>query len=119
MLKFIKNLFDLRSSKWNYLRKNYLIENNKCIACGTTKKLNVHHIEPVHVNYLRELDENNLCTLCQTCHFVFGHLHNWSNFNPKVLEDAKSHLKRIKENGIKKPIKKPFLLNLIDKIFLQ
>lgn len=106
MLNFISNLFSVRSGKWNSLRKNYLEKNSSCIACGTEKKLRVHHIEPVHINPARELEEDNLCTLCDTCHLVFGHLHNWTKFNPSVLKDSREHYKRVQENTIIKDEKK-------------
>ncbi len=108
MLNFIKNIFDIRSGRWNTLRLKWLSENDTCIACGTKSNLQVHHIEPVSKNAVRELDYGNLCTLCKTCHFVFGHLHNWNNINPHVIEDCKKHLKRIDEYKIKPVEKKSF-----------
>jgi len=118
MLKYFVNLFSLRSGKWPAVRNRYLVENNRCIACGTQKRLQVHHIQPVHMNG-RELDETNLCTLCKTCHFVFGHLHNWSKCNPNVLHDAKEHLKRVEENTFDPEEKKSLWKQLVNKILLQ
>ncbi|MEI7486605.1 MAG: HNH endonuclease [Chryseobacterium sp.] len=94
----IKNLFELRSGKWNGRRKKWLIENDSCIACGKKSSLQVHHKIPVHIDESKELIEDNFCTLCATCHFVFGHSHNWSLYNPFVIEDCENHLKRVKEN---------------------
>ena len=53
----------------------------------------MHHVIPVHVDGERELDENNFIVLCQNrtlnCHFLFGHLLNWSKYNQDVRKDAK------------------------------
>jgi hypothetical protein len=47
----------------------------------------------VHVDGERELDETNFIVLCQNrtlnCHFLFGHLLNWSKYNQDVRKDAK------------------------------
>ena len=57
--------------------------------------LQVHHIEPFHTNPDKELDENNLITLCSTCHFVFGHLKKWQSYNPDVLVDVETFNRKI------------------------
>lgn len=85
--------FDLaRSSHWRWVRKQHLINHPRCEACGTTDKLEVHHIQPFHLHPELELDPANLITLCEKpghdCHFVFGHFHNWKLFNPNVVEDV-------------------------------
>jgi len=86
--------FCIRSSKWKKTRDTFL-ENNEscCAACGSTENLAVHHIVPVHINGDMELDENNLIVLCcnktLNCHFLFGHLLNWTKSNPDVVKDAK------------------------------
>lgn len=63
-----------------------------CKACGHEADLEVHHIEPFHLDPAKELDPTNLITLCeatpQECHLHIGHLGNWKNFNPKVREQA-------------------------------
>lgn len=93
--KFIRGAY--RSSKWNQVRKQHLLENPNCIVCGKTDKLEVHHIEPVHINSDRELDPENLATLCASpCHLVFGHLFNWKKYNKDVIKDAKVYLNKVK-----------------------
>jgi hypothetical protein len=60
------------------------------MVCGSSIKPEVHHIIPVHVDASKELDLNNLITLCdQYCHFIFGHLMNWELYNSNIIEDAK------------------------------
>lgn len=39
-------------------------DGNKCVFCGRTKNLVVHHIDYDKMNY----EENNLITLCRICH---------------------------------------------------
>jgi hypothetical protein len=55
----------------------------------------VHHIAPFHLEPDLELEESNLITLCEKpghdCHFVFGHFHDWYDFNPSVREDVAAY----------------------------
>jgi hypothetical protein len=49
--------------------KDKLIKKSaKCIACGSRKNLEPHHIIPCHVYDELFLDENNLALLCTSCH---------------------------------------------------
>ena len=90
------SLYSSRSSNWNKIRKTHLEENNSCCGCGKTDKLEVHHIEPYHVNPNRELDPSNLITLCKSCHFTIGHLMDWSSWNIDVISDCKVYLNKVK-----------------------
>jgi hypothetical protein len=88
--------FYTRSSQWNNVRKEHLKENNTCSGCGKKDKLEVHHIEPYHVNPDRELDPSNLLTLCKNCHFTIGHLMDWSSWNIDVISDSRVYLNKVK-----------------------
>lgn len=92
-----------RSPEWPALRNQWLKDHPTCAACGSTKKLEVHHKVPVHVSRSQELDASNLITLCEHpgnantgpeahCHFIIGHLGNWFNFNRQVDKQASDHL---------------------------
>ena len=49
MFDFFKKLrYATRSPKWSEVRKEHIKKNPKCIACGKTSKLEVHHI--FHLN---------------------------------------------------------------------
>ena len=88
--------FAYRSPKWSEVRKLHLKDNPNCAACGRSNKLEVHHIEPVHINPDRELDPSNLITLCDNpCHFVFGHLFNYKKYNKDVVNDCKVYLNKV------------------------
>jgi hypothetical protein len=65
------------------------------MACGSCKKIEVHHIEPFHSNPSRELDLTNLITLCVNCHFVFGHLMDYSSWNVDVINDSSVYLNKV------------------------
>jgi len=66
-------------------------------ACGRKEDLEVHHIIPVHKDPSKELDPNNLITLCgKTCHLMFGHLMDYKSWNPNVEEDSELYLSKIK-----------------------
>lgn len=85
------NIFG-RSSKWKTVRKDHLSKHSECAACGRKDNLEVHHIEPYHVNPDRELDPTNLITLCDDyCHFVFGHLMDYRSWNANVVEDCQAY----------------------------
>lgn len=80
-----------RSSKWPALRKDFLKTNPLCAVCRGSKKLNVHHIVPFSIDKGRELDPNNLITLCEDgfgCHIAIGHLGDYKGWNPDVRADA-------------------------------
>lgn len=78
-----------RSPQWSTLRKNFLRENPKCKACGSTVSLQVHHVRPFHIDPALELDHTNLITLCMSkneCHLRLGHGDNFKAFNPLIRE---------------------------------
>lgn len=84
-----------RSPKWREIRSEHIKQQPQCQACYSIKSLEVHHIEPYHINPERELDLNNLITLCKTCHFVFGHLMDYKSWNKNVVEDCKNYSQKI------------------------
>ena len=86
-----------RSPKWSAVRKAFVKSNPYCSACGTTRELEVHHIIPFHIDASRELDNANLLTLCQDCHFYIGHLKDWNRYNPQVRDDALALFRRFSE----------------------
>jgi len=82
-------ILTVRSPNWKKVRDKYLKNHPLCEICGSNTKLHVHHIIPVHVDKNKELEEDNLITLCgQHCHFVFGHLMSWRSYNSNVRADA-------------------------------
>lgn len=91
-----------RSSKWPSVRRQFLKANPSCAVCGGKKKLEVHHKLPFHLHPDRELDPENLITLCENkadgvnCHLLFGHLGNFKSFNPNVSDDAGAWHEKIK-----------------------
>lgn len=81
--------FASRSSSWPKIRKEHIKKYPYCAACGKSSKIEVHHIEPVHINADRELDPTNLITLCDSpCHIVFGHLMDYKSWNITVVKDC-------------------------------
>jgi hypothetical protein len=90
-----------RNPEWDKVRNQYLKNHNRCVVCSRATKLNVHHIRPYHLYHELELDPTNLITLCENtginCHFVFGHLGDWTAYNPNVIEDTGIYHKKIEE----------------------
>lgn len=98
--KFIR--YAHRSPKWSSVRKEHLNSQPSCAACGKNKKLEVHHIEPVHVNPDRELDPSNLVTLCDNpCHIIFGHFMDYKSWNKDVVDDCSIYLQKLKNKPTK------------------
>lgn len=94
--------FAIRSPQWSTVRKQHLKDNPYCAACGRNKKLEVHHIEPVHLNPDRELDPTNLLTLCDDpCHLLFGHLMDYKSWNKDVTQDCDYYLDKIQNKPYK------------------
>lgn len=90
--------FGARSNQWSKVRAEYLKTNPVCQVCGSSVKPEVHHIIPVHIDPSKELDLDNLITLCDKyCHFIFGHLMNWRSYNPDIIKDAQLYYQKIKE----------------------
>lgn len=80
-----------RSSHWPKVERDFKSKNPVCAACGSKKKLNVHHVKPFHLYPQLELDENNLITLCMDrneCHIKLGHGGDWKAYNPNVRKDV-------------------------------
>ena len=91
-----------RSNLWSEVRNKHIKKQPFCQACGSTKGLEVHHIEPFHVNPARELDETNLITLCnKNCHLAFGHLMDYNSWNVDVIKDAGEYLSKIQNRPYK------------------
>jgi hypothetical protein len=91
-----------RSSKWPAAREAHLQANPACEACGEKRRrlLAVHHVVPFQVDATKELDPDNLITLCEgdavNCHLLFGHLKNWHSWNVSVRQDAAEWREKIK-----------------------
>ena len=97
------NMFNLfygfsRSSQWSNTRKEHLKNQPECQACGRTKDVEVHHIEPFHMNPSRELDPTNLITLCaKSCHLTFGHLMDYKSWNKDVVNDCYNYRLKLQQ----------------------
>lgn len=93
-----------RSPKWPAVRAEYLKTHPECAACGTRNELNVHHVVPFHLDESKELDPENLITLCREHHLTVGHdpdfdgpmKPNWSAENKNVRRDAERMRKKLK-----------------------
>jgi len=111
MFKFIKKIFlcsleelsilsKPRSKEWRSVRAEHLKKYPLCAVCGNYKNVVPHHIVPFHVDPSKELDLENLISLCEgdtfNCHLFFGHFRNWTKHNPNVIEDAAEWNKKIK-----------------------
>ena len=88
---------EARSGQWSRVRDQYLERWSWCAACGRKESLEVHHIVPVSVDSSKELELDNLITLCRTsCHLLLGHLGDWASWNADVRADAEKLLDKIR-----------------------
>lgn len=83
-----------RSPEWSRVRRQHLLGEPACVACGHKGKgLQVHHIKPFHLHPQLELDPRNLITLCEgrgrDHHLLLGHLNAWESYNEHVRDDAR------------------------------
>jgi 5-methylcytosine-specific restriction protein A len=103
ILIFCAALFAARSNGWPKVRAEFLKTHPACCVCGSTKNLEVHHVLPVHLFPEKELDPNNLITLCESkkygvnCHLFFGHLGDYKKYNPNVRKDAAGWNRKLKQ----------------------
>lgn len=83
-----------RSSKWPKVRQEHLAEHPKCVVCGSKEKVEVHHIQPFHLDPSLELNPSNFISLCEdkknglNCHLLVGHLGSFKSYNVNVVKDA-------------------------------
>lgn len=80
-----------RSSQWDNVREEFLKSSPFCLACGSSTRLQVHHVKPFHIYPELELDQMNLVALCMSehdCHLYIGHGGNFKCWNPNVVENA-------------------------------
>jgi len=98
-----------RDSGWDELRDLYIKANPECACCGSKKKLQVHHVQPVSDFPELEMEWSNLITLCTggrfkslNCHLIIGHRGDWQLWNPLVREDAARMKDRLTTNRDRK-----------------
>ena len=116
MLEFLINLLPLawrprrilelrqRASQWRAIRDEHLLKEPTCAACGRTANLEVHHVIPVGFDETKQLDPNNLITLCGSpCHIVFGHCMSYHCYNKDVRKMAAEYRKAMTKRKCLKP----------------
>jgi len=94
------SLSQSRSPQWPKVRAKFLKEFPTCQVCDGIKKLQVHHIRPVHVWPELELSPANLITLCEASgnhHLWTGHLGSFQSWNIDVINDAANWHTKITE----------------------
>jgi hypothetical protein len=73
-----------RSPKWQSVRNEFIKTHDECVCCGSKNKLQVHHILPFCVDPSKELDPDNLATMCSRCHLLIGHCGWFQRYNPDL-----------------------------------
>lgn len=83
-----------RSAQWDEVRDEFIKKHPSCAACGSTEKLQVHHIIPFRIRPDLELVESNLISLCMSnneCHLMIGHGGSFHCYNPSVEEYCRQY----------------------------
>lgn len=57
-----------KTNRWKRLSEQTRKRDGGCVRCGTTQRLEVHHVVPVLVDPDLAFDPSNLITLCRACH---------------------------------------------------
>ena len=90
-------MFSPRSPGWARARFLHLEREPECQWCGSREYLQVHHVVPCHVDRDRELDPDNLISLCMgplECHYAQGHRgKSWMAYDPDVRAKCEAHRK--------------------------
>lgn len=93
-----------RSPLWDKVRDAHVLQNPVCAACGSNKRLQVHHIQPFHLNPELELDPNNFISLCMDiheCHLNLGHGDNFKCYNPDIKKHCFLFLSASEDDRLK------------------
>lgn len=80
-----------RSSKWPTVEKHFREANPTCAACGGKDRLNIHHVLPFHLFPEKELDPENLITMCmgkKECHLRLAHGSDFRAYFPDIRKYA-------------------------------
>jgi len=87
---------------WYDARKKHLEKENKCQWCGGRICLEVHTILPWHLYPERQLDDDNLITLCEepskNCHFNHAH-RGWMRYVGNIREICEKRQKFLKSEN--------------------
>lgn len=80
---------ELQMDEWKKRRIPILIrDGKKCVICGSTENLNVHHIYYENGKHLWEYPNSALITLCEKCHQLVHGKNNFHNeLNPKSKQN--------------------------------
>lgn len=75
-----------RHKDWNDKRIEKVRKTPFCEFCKGVKLLQVHHKKPFHLWPELEMEDDNLCVLCEAnrCHVMAGHLGNYKSYNPLI-----------------------------------
>lgn len=74
-------------SAWCHKVKPVLLERqqNMCAHCGSLRKLEVHHVVPVHVDRSVALDIHNVVAVCRECHYSAHKTQGWQKGTKSTL----------------------------------
>jgi hypothetical protein len=83
----VYTLFTGRSGQWPKVRDEHLAKFPKCACCNRIADT-VHHLIPVAVAPMLELDPNNFASVCDKCHLCIGHCGNFRLWNTLFWQTA-------------------------------
>jgi hypothetical protein len=94
-----------RAAGWSKFRRDNIAA--ECLMCGRTSHLELHHLVPISRGG-EELSADNVRTLCDWCHLVWGHFGNdRDGYNLDLDADVKTFRQRVewRKTGGRKPVR--------------
>lgn len=83
-------------SGWRSLEKATVAKHPYCAFCGARRRLQVHHIKPVHIDISSNADPRNLIVLCAWDHLQEGHLGDFRRlFDLEISLRAEANLNAV------------------------
>lgn len=81
-----------RPSAVTSAQHRHVQRNPACVACGSMRSVQAHHVAPWNLFPELGADPNNFISLCESeteCHLLIGHGGNFKFYNPDVVDDAR------------------------------
>jgi hypothetical protein len=93
-------------------------DNNKCVQCGETRNLNVHHLTYDNRGYEYRTHETDLITLCEECHSAIHNIKIKPSKKPKRIKTT-SKIDRRKDRKAVEAIRQDLAKILVKQVELK
>ncbi len=81
---------------WSHVARAEIARQPYCSFCSSARKLQVHHVVPLHVDSSKGATPSNLMVLCQPCHLYEAHCGDFQRFyDPAIRDRASRNLQEV------------------------